>query len=261
MFDLGLFNMRKLILLTTLLLTWNFSFCQLSDTSHQLVVKTFVNCIKAKDVNTLATFISFPFERPYPIPSIKNKQELSERYLEIFNDSLTALIVDSDIEEDWTAMGYRGIMLLNGEIWLEYDGTLIAINYMSDEEISMQKILIEKDKAGLHESMKEFVAPVHTLKTSKFLIRIDQLQNGKFRYAVCSVNSDFSKKPDLLVFDGNRILDGSGGNHLYEFTNGEYKYVCYINVMSSDDYPPAELVVYKDKNIILEEPAEIVRQE
>ncbi len=253
--------MKNPIILIALLLAYNFSFCQLSETGHQQVAQTFVKCIKANDINRLATFISFPLERPYPIPSIKDKQELSERYSEIFDDSLTALIVNSNIYEDWTAMGYRGIMLLHGVIWLDYDGSLIAVNYMSDKAISLQNSLIEKDRKTLHESLKEYVAPVHILKTSKFLIRIDQLQNGKFRYAVCSVNSDFSKRSDLIVFDGKRILDGSGGNHRYEFTNGEYKYVCFINVLSSNDYPPAELVVYKDKNIILEEPAEIVRQE
>lgn len=253
--------MKNPTILITLLLAYNFSFCQLSETGHQQVAQTFVKCIKAKDINRLATFISFPLERPYPIPSIKSAKELSERYSEIFDDSLSALIVNSNINEDWTAMGYRGIMLLHGVVWLEYDGTVIAINYMSDKEISKQNILIERDRETLHESLKEYVAPVHILKTAKFLIRIDQLQNSKFRYAVCSVNSDFSKRPDLVVSGGNRILDGSGGNHRFEFINGEYKYVCFINVMSSDDYPPAELVVYKDKNIILEEPAEIVRQE
>jgi hypothetical protein len=36
-------------------------------------------------------------------------------------------IITSDIEKDWTKMGYQGIMLNNGTLWLGEEGNLIAV--------------------------------------------------------------------------------------------------------------------------------------
>ena len=93
------------LLLITLSLTDGYS--QLSKTEYEGLVEYFVDCIKNTNIDKLDSIISYPIQRPYPIPHIRNKQELKNRYSEIFDDSLTSLIANSNIKEDWSDMGWR----------------------------------------------------------------------------------------------------------------------------------------------------------
>jgi len=68
-----------------------------------------------------------------------------------------------------------------------------------------------------------------------------------------------NEKPDLVMKNGNWIPEGSGGNHAYEFINGNYKYVCYINTLGADETPPATLTVYQNRTKILAQSAQIVK--
>ena len=168
-------------LFLTLSLTEGFS--QLSETEHESVVAYFVECIKSADIEKLDSIISYPFIRPYPIPSINDKQELTERYLELFDDSLTSIITNSIIKEDWQNMGWRGIMLHNGIVWLDYDGRLLTTNYSSEKEITLKEKWIEYERNLLHTDLKDFKKPIHTIETEKFIVRVDLLEDQKYRYA------------------------------------------------------------------------------
>jgi len=233
------------------------SYSQLSKTEYEDVVEYFVDGIKHSNIDKLDSIISYPIERPYPIPPINNKQELKKRYSEIFDDSLTSVISNSNIKEDWTDMGWRGIMLNHGIVWLDYNGQFITTNYTSKKEKALQEKLIESEKDLLYSNLKEFKKPIHTLETEKFIVRIDLLENQKYRYASWSINADLSNKPDLVIKNGEWTADGSGGNHHFTFTNGEYSYVVYVNVLGTDETPPFNLEVTKNDNVIVNQPAKL----
>tara|TARA_R110002096_G_scaffold426827_1_gene637054 strand:+ start:1588 stop:2403 length:816 start_codon:yes stop_codon:yes gene_type:complete len=246
-------------ILTILLFAFGLTDCysQLSKTAYEDVVEYFVDCIKNSDIDKLDSIISYPIERPYPIPSIRNKQELKKRYSEIFDDSLTSIISNSNITKDWTDMGWRGIMLNSGIVWLDYDGRFITTNYMSKNEKLIEEKWINYERDLLHPDLKEFKKPIHTIETNKFIVRIDQLENNDYRYASWSIDSDISNKPDLVINNGEWTPDGSGGNHYFTFTNGEYSYKVYVNVLGSDETPPFNLEVTKNDKVILSQPAEL----
>lgn len=225
---------------------------------QQQVVYDFIDCIKNQKKEQLIAKISFPFYREYPLPPIKNKEEFLIRYNEVFDDKLTKMIVDSKPSTDWSALGWRGIMLFNGEVWLDYDGRLIAVNYLSEFEIKKKDELINLDKSQLHESIKEFKAPVHVLETTMYRIRIDDLGESNYRYAAWRLESKMSDKPDIIIKNGEYKPNGSGGNHSFEFHNGEYTYKCAIIVLGEDDSPPAYLTIYKNDKEILAQEANIV---
>src|SRR5262245_23493384 len=111
----------------TLFLTLNLltAFGQDLTKEQENLVIDFINSVKSKDKEKVISKISFPFSREYPIPSIKNKQEFLDRYNEVIDDQLTGIIINSRPSRDWSTVGWRGIMLLNGEVWLDYDGRLI----------------------------------------------------------------------------------------------------------------------------------------
>jgi hypothetical protein len=249
--------------ITALLLMFCFltAFSQELSKKNQKIISDFIICIKNHNKEELSRKISFPLEREYPIPAIKNRQEFLTRYNELFDDSLTQLIIHSRPGKDWSAMGWRGLMLLNGQIWLDADGKLITINYQSAAERKKKTALIAADKNRLHASIKTFSQPVCILETEKFRIRIDDMGDGHYRYASWPLKSSMSDKPDIIIENGKFIPDGSGGNHKYEFKNDGYVYDCNIIVIGEKDAPPALLTIYKSNKEILSQKANIVTEQ
>jgi hypothetical protein len=222
-------------------------------------VQFFINCIKTKNITAISKLTLFPLERRYPIPSIKDSAELRTRFSEVFDDSLIALITSSNVEKDWSQMGWRGIMLGRGVLWLQDDGTLQTVNYQSKVEAEMQQELIEKERKSLHVSLQEYSTPGVILETSKFRIRIDLMEDETYRYASWGINKQMSDEPDIILKDGILEFDGSGGNHHYVFKNKNYQYICWIFVLGSDETPDAHLELLAGKKEILNQEAEIIR--
>lgn len=251
--------MKKILVAFMLLLSTFYATAQDSLTAeHKKVIADFINYFKNNDREEIALLVSYPLKREYPIPGVKDREKFLIRFDEIFDSKLIAMIVNSNPSEDWSAMGWRGIMLGNGSVWIDYDGTLLAVNYQSAAEVKMKATLIESEKANLHSSVKKFNNPICILLTKKHRIRIDEMPNGKYRYASWEIESKMSDKPDLIVQNGEYVPEGSGGNHHYAFKNGKYSYECGILILGEDDSAPAYLSVSKEGNEILNEPATIV---
>lgn len=246
-------------LITTLLSILNITTVPAQEMSRDnlQVVTDFINCIKYQRKEKLSEKIMFPFERRYPIPSIKNRQEFLKRYNEVFDDSLTKMIINSR-PSDWSEVGWRGIMLLDGDLWLDYDGRLLGINYQSKAERKKREDLIKADKSTLHESVNAFKEPICLLETKQYRVRIDDLGESNYRFASWHINAKMSTRPDIIIEKGQFIPEGSGGNCRYEFKNGNYIYDCSIIVMAENNSPPALLTIYKDSVQVLSQRARII---
>lgn len=251
--------MKKILIVTFIFLSFKFGVAQETHKDYQKVVSSFIDCIKNADKTKLSTQISFPLKREYPIPSIKNAREFIDRYDEIFDENFITKIINSDPETDWGTVGWRGIMLFNGDLWLDTDGKLTAVNYQSEVEKKIKVKLLKNDKINLHHSLAEFEKPVLIIETNKFKIRIDELENGNFRYASWPIDSKMTEKPSLILTKGMQFFEGSGGNHRYEFENGIYKYICRIEAMGRP--VTAELKVYKGEKEILSQAGKLTERE
>jgi hypothetical protein len=225
---------------------------------YQKFIKSFIANVKSNNKEGVAAFISFPLEREYPIPKVKNKADFIKRYDQIFDAALKNEIIKSNPAKDWTEMGWRGIMLNQGILWMDTDGKIISINYQSEQEKDLKNKLIASEKGKLHPSIARFKTPQYILETSKFRIRIDDLGNDNYRYASWSVKKAMSEEPNLVITNGKWIPDGSGGNSYFDFKKGNYLYQCYIIVLGTKDSPPATLTIYQNSKKILEQDAIIV---
>jgi hypothetical protein len=225
---------------------------------YQKLIKTFISNVKNDKKEAVAKMISYPFEREYPIPAIKNKAEFVKRYNEIFDTELKSEIIKSNPAKDWSQVGWRGIMLNQGTVWIDEEGHLTAVNYQSKFELDLKNKIIASQKSKLHPSIAKFETPECILETSKFRIRIDDLGNGKYRYASWSIKQSMSEKPDLVITDGEWFQEGTGGNYRFEFKKGQYTYECYIAPLREKGTAPASLTVYQNKKIILSQDAKIV---
>ncbi len=247
--------MRKCVAFIALLFTAFGANAQDLPTQHHDVVIDFINCFKKNDRTKLAGLVAYPLKREYPLPAINNKEEFLQRYDEVFDAKLVDMIVSSTLDKDWDAVGWRGIMLNRGDLWLDYDGTLIGVNYQSPAEAKKRTLLIEADRKLLHKSLKKFSEPVCVLSTENHTIRIDDIGQGKYRYTSWKKGNKMSERPDLVILNGEVFPDGSGGNHHYVFKNGNYTYECGIVRIGEEDSTPAYLTVYKKGKEVLNERA------
>ena len=229
------------------------------EANHGKYVFEFIKNVASDDREAIARKTSFPLRREYPLPSIENREEFLKRYDEVFDSTLRKQIAASNFAKDWASVGWRGIMFGRGVVWLDIDGSLRALNYQSEAERKKRALLIEQDKSSLYPAIREFVKPTLIMETAKHRIRIDNMGENKWRYVAWPINAKMSDKPDLILCDGARVFEGSGGNHYYKFKNGSFTYQCGINVIGSDETPPAELTVYKGDRVILEENAKVLR--
>ena len=234
------------------------TFSQDLKPEYQKFIKSFIANVKSNNKEGVAAFISFPLKRETPIPAVKNKADFIKRYDQIFDATLKNKIIKSNPAKDWSEMGWRGIMLAQGDIWMDIDGKVSTINYQSQAEKDFKNKLIAGEKGKLHPSIAKFKAPKYVLETSKFRIRIDDLGNDNYRYASWSVKKSMSEKPDLIITNGKWISDGSGGNSHFDFKKGDFLYQCSIIVLGTSDSPPASLTISQNGKEILSQNAKIV---
>jgi hypothetical protein len=223
--------MKKLIYFLFVVFCFNTSFCQDLKPEYKKIIETFINNVKTDNKEALGEMISYPLKREYPIPAINDKADFIKRYSEVFDQ---------------------------GNIWLDIDGKLIAVNYQSKFENDLKNRLNADQKKKLDPSIAFFQSPICVLETSKFKIRIDNLGNNNYRYASWSIKKEMTEKPDLVINGGELVVEGSGGNHQYEFKKDNYLYECSIIVLGEKNSPPARLIIYQSKKVILSQDAKIV---
>lgn len=118
-----------------------------------------------------------------------------------------------------------------------------------EEEIKNDSKPSEKNK--IHTSLHNFERHTYKIKTEDFLIRIDELSNNKFRYASWEIGKSESSKPDIILNNGVREYQGSGGNHTISFSNGDYNYIVHRNLIAEDGFPDFTIEVEHNNQIIL----------
>ena len=216
-------------------------------------INNVITLFKEKNIEKISSIINFPLYREYPITPIKNQKEFKQRFSEVFDQVLIDKIANSEIKQ-WSEVGWRGIMLDNGVLWMaNSDGIITAINYQSDFEKKLRKDLIDREKEYLHNSLKTFESPTYKIKTKNYLIRIDEVTNDKYRYASWKISEKETSKPDIVLNDGELEFDGTGGNHSITFVQGKYTYIIYRNIIVEQNSPDITLEIEKDGKTILSE--------
>ena len=221
-------------------------------------IQKLIELFKKKDIEGISNKITYPLKRDYPIPPIHNKEEFKERFYEVFDQKLIDQIAQSDISQ-WSEVGWRGIMLDNGVVWMSYEpGFISTINYQTKREKNIQEELIKRDKEQLHLTLRKFKCPVYKIQTEKFLIRIDELSENSYRYVSWKAGGDESNQPDLVLKNGLCEMQGSGGNHEFTFVNGIYTYKVRRNILGERDSPDVTVQVEKRGEIIFIAPGSLI---
>ena len=220
------------------------------------IVNRFIEAVREGDETRLAEIIDFPLRRRYPLPYL-SRSEFIARYDEILDDEFTRIIVSSN-ENDCGRIGWRGLQLHRGLVWFDEEGHVRGLNYESEFEKGERIRLIDLERSELHESLRKYHEPVLEWETCTYRIRIDSKVNDdyslRYRYASWKVDRFHDSETDIIIDNGSRIWDGSGGNHHYEFQNGDYKYILSVLLIGKEGMPPGELAVYHGSEMLLSEP-------
>ncbi len=265
--------MKKFLLIVLCLLSFNISYARSDEENGQNeaadVVQQFKNAVKTDNPEIIADYVVYPFERRNPLPDIQNKEEFIKNYEMIFDDDLKQAVNDSEIE-DWESVGWRGIMLYNGLLWIDENGKLIAVNYGTDKAREYVAKWLQKDKERIYEPLRKYDANVYIFKTTTKLGRIDRIspegsRKSQYRLALWNRDGDMSGKPEVLIADGYVEYRGSANNTEYHFKSDEYEYVFFVNYVGPVDMPPYRFGIYEKaedfydaKSIVFEE-ADIVK--
>lgn len=214
-------------------------------------VNNVIQIFKKNNRAQIIAQIDYPLERPEPIPTIKNAAEMSTRFEQVFDQDLIDKIANSKSAQ-WSNAGWRGIMLDDGTVWLN-GGKIFALNYSTELEKKLLKLLIQQQKNELYFSLKQFKSPEIRFKTDDYLVRIDEMPNGQFRYASWTADKTMRSKPELVLKKGKIEFSGSGGNHTYIFKSGPYIYSVDRIFMGADETPEVILTVEKSGKEILQQ--------
>jgi hypothetical protein len=230
------------------------------STEQEKEIKKLILLFKKNQIEEIVKLISYPLVRDYPIPAIQNELEMNTYFDEVFDESLKTEIAKST-PSDWSQVGWRGVMLNQGIVWLSDDATTITgINYRSKKADERYSKLIEAQKAAVHTSISEFKRPIFSSITASYMIRIDETTEGVFRYVSWKEGQKQSEKPELFLNKGSVEYSGSGGNCVYIFRSGKYIYRVFRNVMSEGYEKAVTLSVEKEGVVILEEDGDLLSE-
>jgi hypothetical protein len=193
------------------------------------VVKHFrqiIKLIESDNATELSKLISYPLKRENPLPDIENPTDFISHYKLLFDSSFKNLLKqynDSDIFNHEDSYGLVGGNF-SGEIWINEDGKISAINYSSKEEKTAKQILIDKIKNEMYPAVSSWNENVLVARSEKLLIRVDRTDKG-LRYACWSNKRTIKDSPDIVLYEGVEDAHGTMGGWTLTFKNGDWTYL------------------------------------
>lgn len=179
------------------------------DSADAAGISALIRVVASKDRSQIVRQIRYPLGRPYPVSSIQSAAECMQRFDEVFDAALLSEIAQSDPKQEWGRAGWRGIALGPGDVWLDDDYKIVAINHETVQGKAHRARLIEEQKLRLPSALRDFDEPVLEFNTKHYLIRVD-LKGTDYRLLVFKGTS---YKTLLYVRPhGDFEFDGSGGN-------------------------------------------------
>jgi hypothetical protein len=248
--------MKKIIaLISVLFFLYSPCFADEIPSSIYSRYKQIVNLVKENNASQLATLIAYPLRRKNPLPDIKNLKEFKGYYAIIFDKAFRQKLEnysDNCVFEHNSAYGLVGGPFF-GDIWLNEEGKIAAINYQSAEESKLKDFLTAKIQSQVHPSVSAWKENVLVAKSNNLTIRVDETEKG-LRYVSWSKGHSMAEKPDLILFNGVAEAKGTMGGWTWTFKNENWTYVVdNVEMCETDDLCGLFLRLYlndSEKNTI-----------
>jgi hypothetical protein len=187
------------------------------------LVETIVSIFNPLDKAAVARHILYPVSIKYPL-EIRNEAELLEHWDLVFDDELVSKIANSKIS-DWSKVGWRGVMLENGVVWLDEESKkIITTNYTTKKGQQVFDEFTADIKKTLHPSVSEYRKNKMDLVSAKYRLRMDWLDDKVLRFALWESGQDISSKPQVFIESEEWRYDGSCAYFYATFRKDGLKY-------------------------------------
>ena len=199
---------------------------------HQMIIEAIAN----DDRVQFAEMVCYPVRREYPIANIEYAEQMIRYFDTLFDESFRKKVASLD-SNSWERMGWRGWMILDGEIW-DTD-PCIVVNYSSPTEQLQAEHLRKKDMARLHPSLRGNWKPFNCYHLDGFghpgfkyaYARVD-VSTGRnssaepvYRLALFKKGQDASEAPAVVMMGTYRV-EGTLRSESFDFTSDDY----YIHI-------------------------------
>ena len=274
---------RSLVLgIFVLTVLYNMIACALvEDGQEYQFVEQFMIALQERDLQAVSRVISYPLSRGDYLPPIESISDLEKNFDNLFDSHLLGQLLRSSIEDDWH-LRYNSRIYQDDLVYrpagapdwgmISFQSQYIDISDGSNETIfrithiqqSMTEIEIEREieskiRAKLHPLVREFISTVHSWETENFMVRVDKVKEGSIYDGVCRFASwkkpkTFSDRPDIVLMGGEYEQQGTGGNNVIRFDDGEYIAVCIENIIGNNETNfPGDLFILRDGKTICDE--------
>ena len=206
------------------------SFARELTMNEKIAIANLKDDVRNGRVDSVAEQVEYPqFRSAFPEYVISTKEEFKKNFNVIFDERQVADFLSSD----WYY--HYGLLRSNAGHTGHFndDGVLILDNIpLSDTEWDFVGDLVQESRATLYPSIRDFQQPVLLMKAGKYLVRIDAMREGKFRYTCWDKGADQSAKPALVLYDGE--LFSTPYYTSYTFENEGYEYCIQEGAIECD---------------------------
>ena len=206
------------------------SFARELTKNEKTAIANLKDNVRSGRVDSVAEQVEYPQCRSaFPEYIISTKDEFKNNYDLVFDEQQ----IETFLSSDWR---YHYGLLINDAGFTGHfddDGVLVLDHIpLSDSEWAHVGDLVQKNRATLHPSVRDFQQPVLLLAAGKYLVRIDAMREGKFRYTCWDKGADQSAKPALVLYDGE--LFSTPYYTSYTFDNEGYEYYIQEGAIECD---------------------------
>ncbi|MDE5887638.1 MAG: hypothetical protein K2H46_08640 [Muribaculaceae bacterium] len=208
-------------------------------------VRPVAEAIENESPERFASSVTYPIERPYPLPDVKDSAEMVKYYDKMIDAPLKQAVKEQP-DSAWQQEGWRGWTLENGAYFWIDAGKIYEITYISKKETQMLDSLQNLEISSLEPSMRKDWIPVAcvTDSVSGAIFRIDSRHDSDppvYRLAGYSAEDDLSGEPTIMLY-GTLDLEGSMGNRYYRFSDDQGTTAEYApDISEEEDTPQIEI--------------------
>ena len=137
-------------------------------------VQNVIEAFKSRNPASIAKIVSYPLLPESNNKPINNPYEFVSRFDEVFDQNLLKSLMASDARKDWNAVGWRGIMLFDGDLWLDHDGHILSVKSPKTYAIENHTIRskgVAVGRSALHRSVSNYSQPILEWKTNRYHVR------------------------------------------------------------------------------------------
>ncbi|HNE82701.1 MAG TPA: hypothetical protein PLG25_02430 [bacterium] len=222
----------------------------LSGSEVDSAVIRFRQLVREHRIIQLSRLIKYPLRRTSPIPDIQNPYAFIRYFPVLFDSSITKRLNASGNDDlVWRTDHYE---MVDGRIWLDSNGYIVAIPYVSShEEHLISQIKAEACAADITDSV--FARRTRLFwDADAYIIRVDETAEG-LRYSSWNRGKSVTQSPDLMLWRGSVSNDSSR----FIFIQGVWRYILTTE-FSPDETKPQKhfLEVWKADTLKMRLPCE-----